>query len=155
MRSTFGRWQSIDATSALLARLAEAGQPRIHQLPVPQAREAFAALAELLPPGPDLHTVSEDTVVADDGYRIPVRVYSATETRAGPSHTSTVGDGYSGPPRNTTPPSGAGREHQLCGGVGGLPIGAGISVSDCRAGRVGCDELDAGELARPAADRRR
>ena len=68
-----------DATSALLARLAEAGQPRIHQLPVPRAREAFAALAELLPPGPDLHTVSEDTVVADDGYRIPVRVYSATE----------------------------------------------------------------------------
>ncbi|PXW30662.1 UNVERIFIED_CONTAM: acetyl esterase [Williamsia faeni] len=68
-----------DATSALLVQLAEAGGPPIHQMPVPQARGVFAALADLVSPGPDLHAVREDTVRADDGYKIPVRVYSATE----------------------------------------------------------------------------
>lgn len=71
------------ATSALLARLAEAGVPRVHQLPVPQAREAFDALAEHVEPGPDLFAVAEDAVVADDGFRIPVRVYSASEQPRG------------------------------------------------------------------------
>lgn len=72
-----------DATSALLAQLAEAGRPPIHQLPVQEARGDFAVLAGLVAPGPALHAVREDTVRADDGYKIPVRVYSATEQPRG------------------------------------------------------------------------
>jgi acetyl esterase len=72
-----------DATTALLASLAQSGAPPIDQLDVTQARAASAALGDLTGAGPQLHSVRDDTVAADDGYNIPVRVYSASENPRG------------------------------------------------------------------------
>lgn len=72
-----------DATIALLAELAEAGGPPIHEMSPDEAREVSGALAALSGAGPDLHSVRDDTIAADDGYRIPVRVFHPTENARG------------------------------------------------------------------------
>jgi acetyl esterase len=72
-----------DATAALLANLAEAGGPPIEQLGPAQARAVSEALGDLSGAGPALHSVRGDTIAADDGYNIPVRVYSASENTRG------------------------------------------------------------------------
>lgn len=72
-----------DATTALLTELAKQAGPPIHELSPVQARAVGGALAGLSGAGPDLHAVRDDTIAADDGYRIPVRVLSPSEDTHG------------------------------------------------------------------------
>lgn len=72
-----------DATIALLAQLAEAGGPPIHEMSPIEARAVGSALSDLSGAGPDLYTVRDDTIAADDGYRIPVRVFHPSENARG------------------------------------------------------------------------
>lgn len=72
-----------DATTALLAELAKAGGPPTAELSPARARSASTALGKLSGAGPQLHAVRDDTIAADDGYDIPVRVYSASDSTRG------------------------------------------------------------------------
>lgn len=72
-----------DATMALLAELGKDAGPPIHELSIEEARAVGGALAGLSGAGPDLHAVREDTVPADDGYPIPVRVFIPSENSSG------------------------------------------------------------------------
>lgn len=72
-----------DATMALLAELAKDAGPPIHQLSISDARAVGGALAALSGAGPELHAVREDTIAAEDGYRIPVRVFIPSEDTRG------------------------------------------------------------------------
>jgi acetyl esterase len=60
---------------ALLDQIQALGGPELHTLPVPEARQAMAALAELQGPAPDVANV-ENRRIPGPGGEIPVRIYT-------------------------------------------------------------------------------
>lgn len=72
-----------DATIALLDELAKQGGPPIREMSVDDSRAAFGALTALSGAGPGVHAVSDDSIAADDGYRIPIRVFQPSENTHG------------------------------------------------------------------------
>jgi acetyl esterase len=63
-----------EATAALLAQLAEAGGPPLHELTPQVGREVMAGLSALAGPGPEVARVYDEQVTAADGDRFTVRV---------------------------------------------------------------------------------
>ena len=63
-----------DANRGFLAQLAKAGTPPIHELTPELARQAGAAMVELLGPGPDMARVENLAIEAADGDPINLRV---------------------------------------------------------------------------------
>lgn len=71
-----------EATTALLARLAEQGNRPLHELTAVQAREQMAAMAAQAGPGPDMAQVRDTRVAVSGGY-IPVRVLRPSDQPRG------------------------------------------------------------------------
>lgn len=63
------------AAQALLEQLAEADMPPVTEMSPPEAREAFAAFADLAGPGEEVGAVEDRTIPGPAG-EIPVRIYT-------------------------------------------------------------------------------
>jgi len=65
------------AMQQVLQRIAKAGRPPLHTLPPDQARELYAAGAEVLePPAPAVQQVQTLSIPARDGFALPVRCWT-------------------------------------------------------------------------------
>lgn len=60
-------------TAKLLAQMAEAGRPPLHEMSVEDARAGGPAMAALIGPGPEMHRVDEHSIPVEGG-EIPLRV---------------------------------------------------------------------------------
>jgi len=63
-----------EATAGLLAQLAEAGGPLLHELTPTEAREVSAALSAVAGPGPEVARVYDELIATPDGDQFRVRV---------------------------------------------------------------------------------
>jgi acetyl esterase len=64
---------------AILDQLMSMGGPQLHELPVPQARQAMMAMAGMQGPGEDVARVDNRTIPGPAG-DIPVRIYTPADT---------------------------------------------------------------------------
>ena len=64
-----------EATSALLAQMAESGIRPLHEMTPEEARGLGAVLREMYGPGPEVGSVTEHAVPVEGG-TVPVRVYA-------------------------------------------------------------------------------
>ncbi|WP_110206830.1 alpha/beta hydrolase [Nocardioides daejeonensis] len=69
-----------DATATLLAQLAAAGGPPMHEVTPVEARARIAGLAQLYPPGPEPDR-SEDVLISGPGGELPARVLVPSNPR--------------------------------------------------------------------------
>jgi acetyl esterase len=72
-----------EATTALMAQLAESGGKPIHEMTPEEARGLTAALAEMYGTGPEVHRATDTSAPAPDGYAIPLRVLVPDERPRG------------------------------------------------------------------------
>jgi acetyl esterase len=72
-----------EATTALMAQLAESGGKPIHEMTPQEARDLSAALGEMYGPGPEVHQATDTSAPAPDGFAIPLRVLVPHEAPRG------------------------------------------------------------------------
>lgn len=72
-----------EATTAFLAQAAEGGGKPLYEMTPEEVRAMNDGFIELYGPGPEMESVEDLTVAAVDGYQIPVRVLTPTDSPRG------------------------------------------------------------------------